>query len=262
MDDVQPDTAPGDVRDGAGHREAGQEQELQQVAGGEGGYLLRRAQSAGDGRSGNAVDVDAHTVVLHLDDHSPARVVRAEGEDPAGGLTRADTGQWVLDAMADSVAHQVHQRILDRLKQGAVELGVAADHLEMDLGATGGGQVPNNSGHLGPEMTDGLHPRRHDPVLQLGGDQRKALGGSYQVGIGPGAHKADDLVARKHELADLAHEVVQNGCVDADRGVGRGNGPSTVGRARRSGGRDLRVGNLYVGDLPARGYARRGPAPA
>src|SRR5664280_2735209 len=90
MDDVQPDTAPGDVRDGAGHREAGQEQELQQVAGGEGGYLLRRAQSAGDGRSGNAVDVDAHTVVLHLDDHSPARVVRAQGEDPAGGLTRAD----------------------------------------------------------------------------------------------------------------------------------------------------------------------------
>src|SRR5664280_2226086 len=85
MDDVQPDTAPGDVRDGAGHREAGQEQELQQVAGGEGGYLLRRAQSAGDGRSGNAVDVDAHTVVLHLDaTRPPAWYARKVRTPPAG----------------------------------------------------------------------------------------------------------------------------------------------------------------------------------
>ena len=205
------------------------------------GDLVGRANAAGERRGCDPGGIDALAVVLDLDDNAPTRVVRANGEDPFGRLTRCDPGLDVLDAVVDSVTHQMHQRILDRLEQGTVELGVTPAHLQAHLAAARGRQVTDNPGHPGPETADGLHPRRHDAFLQLRGNQAQSLGRPYEIGIELAANEPGDLVAHKHELANLAHEVVQDVDVDADRRAGRCDWPRIAGQRLRVGSRDVRV---------------------
>ena len=99
---------------------------------------------------------------------------------PSAALPAAIRRSRLLDAVVDRVAHQVGQRVLDRLEQAAVELGLLALHDQLDLLAERVAQVPDDPGQLRPDVLDRLHPGLHDALLQLAGDHAEPLGAADQ----------------------------------------------------------------------------------
>ncbi len=234
----------------------GQEQQLEQVRRRHLVDLGEGPQTLLDGLGRHHVRVDALAVVRHLDDHLAAGVVGAQRQHAVGGLAGRGPFGGRLDAVVDGVADQVRQRVLDRLEQAAVELGVAADHLQTDLLAAGRREVAHHPRDLGPDVLDRLHARLHDAFLQLGGDQAEPLGGPGQVDVTV-VGQPGDRVARQHQLADLAHQGVEQVDVDADRGVGRRAAGDLLGLAGDRLGGLARVGHLRAGS----GRARRAALP-
>ena len=94
---------------------------------------------------------------------------------PSAGLPLATPHLRRLDAVVAGVADQVGQRVLDRLEDRLVELGVLALHVDADLLAARVRQVAHDAGDLGPDVVDGLHARLHDALLQLTGDEVEAV---------------------------------------------------------------------------------------
>jgi hypothetical protein len=137
-----------------------------------------------------------------------------------------------LDGVVDGVADQVGERVLRRLEDGAVELGLLALHLDADLLAAGVGEVAHDARHLAPDAVDGLHARLHDALLQLAGDEVQPLRGPHEVGVGPRRGVLHDLVAGEDELADERHERVEQVDVDADAAVGDAATPVVLGLQR------------------------------
>src|SRR3712207_6891313 len=64
---------------------------------------------------------------------------------------------------SDGVAHQVRQRVLDRLEQGLVELGLPALHVEADRLLELLTEVPDDAGELGPDV---VRSEEHTSELQ------------------------------------------------------------------------------------------------
>ena len=98
-----------------------------------------------------------------------------------------------------------------------------------------------------------MHPRRHDALLQLRGNQTQSLGRLHELTIKLAAGEPGDLVARKHELANLAHGRVQNVDVNANRGVGQGSWPRIVRERPGVDSRNVDGGNVHARDGPDRG---------
>ena len=67
------------------------------------------------------------------------------------------------------------QRVLDHFEHLAVELGLGAAHLELDLLVEFGGEIAHDARQLLPGIADRLHARFHHPFLQLGGDVGEPL---------------------------------------------------------------------------------------
>ena len=117
----------------------------------------------------------------------------------------------------------MHQRILDGLDDGPVQLRLRAVHLEPDLLAERHRHVAHHARQLVPHHADGLHARLHDAFLQLGGDQVQALRGRVERGVFALGVELQNLVARQHQLAHQIHQLVQQPDADPDVGVdGRG----------------------------------------
>ena len=62
------------------------------------------------------------------------------------------------------------ERIFDAFEHLAVQLGVGAVHLKLDVLAEFGAEIAHDARQLLPGVPDRLHARAHDTVLQLGGD--------------------------------------------------------------------------------------------
>jgi hypothetical protein len=161
------------------------------------------------------------------------RVTRSAVEKP---------GSRGLDPVVDRVAHEMNERVLDRLDDRLVELGLAALHRDADLLAAGDCEVAHDARQLPPEPADRLHAGLRHALLQRGGDRVEPLGGRGERGLGARAADLEELVAGEHELADEVHQPIEQPHVDADRGIdGRPIAAGRVigrrGRWRRRGGR-------------------------
>ena len=77
--------------------------------------------------------VDAAAVVAHGDDHVAAGVAGGDLERAGRRLAGGDALLRRLEAVVERVAHEVHERVAERVDDGAVELGLLADELELDL---------------------------------------------------------------------------------------------------------------------------------
>ena len=100
---------------------------------------------------------------LHLDGDVVAFLLRGQAHAALiSGLPTACARRRHLDAVVDRVAHQVHQRIGQRLDQVAVELGVAR---RSTTSSTCLSQLPGDvAGEFGKPRehpADRLHARRH-----------------------------------------------------------------------------------------------------
>src|SRR5438874_1370473 len=102
----------------------------------------------------------------------------------------------------------------------AVEFGVGAVHLELDLLAEFAGEVADDAGQLLPGVADRLHPRLHDAFLQFGSNVGEPLQRHLELGVLVAAGDFQKLVAGQHQLGDHGHQVFERVDVDADRLVG------------------------------------------
>ncbi len=132
------------------------------------------------------------------------------------------------------------QRVLDQLQHLAIELGVGADHLEVDLLVQFVREVAHHARQLRPGVADGLHARLHDAFLQLRRHVVEALQGRCEIAVLLAAQDLQQLVAGQHQLADHGHQVFEQVDMHAD-GL-RGNAGFLVG-----GGRVLGIGSGLLG---------------
>ena len=136
---------------------------------------------------------------------------RLAGGDPLGGR---------FDAVIGAVAHQVGERILDQIEHLAVELGIGAAHLELDVLAELGAEIAHDARQLLPRIADRLHARLHHAFLQLGGDVGQPLQRHLEIGIFVAADDLEQLVAGQHQFRDRGHQMIERVDIDADRMVG------------------------------------------
>ena len=137
--------------------------------------------------------------------------------------------------MVERVAHEVHERVADRVDDGAVELGVLADELELDLLAELAREVADEPREAQEDGLHGDHADLHDDRLQGVRAAREVLHGLREAGhLGLGGEDLD-LGALDDQLAHEVHELVQALGVDAD---GRGDAapPRRARRPRRARG--------------------------
>jgi len=239
----------------AGHLGCGREtclkDELHHLLVGHGRDLGLGRQLVGHGLGADLVERQALPVVGDLDDNVAALVEGVERDAAGLGLARRLAVGGPLQAVIGAVAHQMGQRVLDQLEDLAVELGLGAEHLQVDLLVELVAQVAHQARQLGPGVADGLHARLHHAFLQLRGQVVQALQRRGEIGVLLGTHDLQQLVAGEHQLADHGHQVLEHVDADADALRGdRGILGLGAGRRRRSGGGSrsrLRLDGLHGG---------------
>ena len=168
----------------------------------------------------DALGVQPAAVVGDADDDVAAFVI---GGEPDGALLRLAGGDALgrrFQPVIGGVAHHMGERILDQVEHLAVEFGVGAVHLELDLLAEFAGQIAHDARQLLPGVADRLHPRLHDAFLQLGGDVGEPLQRHLEFGVLVAARDLEQLVARQHQLRHHGHQMFERIDIDADRLVG------------------------------------------
>ena len=166
---------------------------------------------------------------------------------PVGGLAGGLALLGAFEAVVERVAHEVHERVAERVDDGAVELGVLADEVQLDLLAELGREVAHEPREA---QEDGLHrdhPDLHDHRLQRVRGAREVLHGLREARDVGARGERLDLRAVQDELAHEVHQLIEPLGVDADRrgaalgvrawrraGCGRGGGSGRLrgGRAR------------------------------
>ena len=203
------------------------------------GHLLQLSlgdETGGDRLGLDLLGVEAAAVVGDADDDVAALVIGGQADGALLALAGSRALGGGLQAMVGGVAHHVGERVLDQVEHLAVELGVGAVHLQLDLLAQFAREVAHDAGQFLPGVADRLHPRLHDAFLQLGGDVGEPLQRHLELGVLVAAGDLQQLVAGQDQLGDHGHQMFQRVHVDADRLVGdlvgfRPSSPSaTTGR--------------------------------
>ncbi|KAF1066244.1 MAG: hypothetical protein GAK45_01978 [Pseudomonas citronellolis] len=183
------------------------------------------------------VRVHAFAVIGDRQQDMVAFLFGRQHHPPGTRLARGFALFRAFDAMVDSVAHQVHQRIGQGLDQVLVEVGFLAHQLEVDFLLQVARQVADQSREAPEDFLDRLHAGLHDRHLQIGGDHIEVghgLGHGLVAAVAAQAHQA---VTHQHQLADHVHDFVQ-ACGIYPNGGLRLAGALLVdrsGRARRFG---------------------------
>ena len=100
---------------------------------------------------------------------------RAQGESALGRLAGGDAHLRVFYPVVDGIADDMRERILDRLKDRLVELGVTPFHDHSDLAAARHCNVAHEARELVPDGVDRLHAGLHHAGLKLAHQQIQAL---------------------------------------------------------------------------------------
>ena len=101
--------------------------------------------------------------------------------DALGGLARGGAHVGQLEAVIDGVADEVHQRLVDRLDEQLVELGVLADQLEARALAEVRREVAHGAHVLAEHAGDRDHAQPHHLLAQLVGDRVEPVGAVIEV---------------------------------------------------------------------------------
>ncbi len=138
-----------------------------------------------------------------------------------GGLAggRARVGQ--LDAVVDRVAHQVHERIAQLVRDRAVHLHVAALHAEVHILAQRACRVPHHARQPLEDIAQRHHAHRENAALQL----REHAAHPVERGRGAVHRGRSDARVQHGQLADPLRDVIQHCAIDAHMvraGVRRG----------------------------------------
>ncbi len=114
----------------------------------------------------------------------------------------------------------MRERIFDQIQNLAVQLGIGALHLEVDLLPELVGEVAHDAWQLLPGITNRLHARLHHAFLQFGGDVRQPLQRRFEFRFLVTAHDFKQLVAGKHQLGNHGHQMFERVDRYANRLIG------------------------------------------
>ncbi len=241
LDHVHADAAAGDVGHLFGGGEAGQEDQLQQLALAHPVGLVARIRPRSSAFAAEPFGVDAAAVVGDLDVDLAAFVEGVQGQTtlrPACRAASRSSGgsmpwstalrtRWVSGSLMAS--------------RSVLSSSVSSPStVEPHLFAAGHGQVADLTRELVEDVADRLHPRLHDAFLQLGGDQVEALRRLQKGRVAPRGGELQDLIAGQHQFADQVHQPVEQADVHADAGVRQvrwsaQSRPGSSGAGRRGG---------------------------
>ncbi len=169
--DVHAHAAARQLADALGGREAGAEDQLEQLALGQALDALHAERA---GARAHAVERDPGPVVVHFDHHAAGLVTRAQRHAAHGVLAGELAPRGRLEAMVERVAHHVRERVADGFHQRQVEFGFLA--LETQTRALAGelGQVAHAAREAPEGRADRHQARLEHDLVQLA---RQALGG-------------------------------------------------------------------------------------
>ena len=178
----------------------------------------------------------AAAVIGDLDDDVAALVEGVQRDAAAFRLAHGAALGRPLQAVVARVAHHMGERILDQLQHLAVQLGVGAEHHQLDLLVHFQREVAHQPRQIVPGIADRLHARLHHALLQIGGDVRQPLQRRGEAAVLLGAGELEKLVAGQHQFADQGHKVLEH--LDGDtNGLGRRGAVVAVAATAASGGR-------------------------
>ena len=128
-----------------------------------------------------------------------------------------------FDAVADGVADQVQHRVHHPLDQELVDLGALPPQLEVHALAGLAREIADDERHAAEDLADRHEADAHDPFAQrpqLAVDRDGVLLNRAPLGRGDAALDARQRVgqagAADHQVADVAHQLVEAREVDAD----------------------------------------------
>ena len=182
--------------------------------------LLGGDHAALDGLLADAFAIQTGAVVADFDVHLAA-FVKSPQDQPAGRIFAGlDTVLGKFDAVVDRIAHQMRERILDRLDDSLIELGLLAFHLDVHLFAAAKGDVAHRARELAQILPIGCIR-----VFMTSSCSSVAIRFMrWETACRPASRGVGDLqklIARQHQLADERHQLVEKAHRDAN-GVGRG----------------------------------------
>ena len=247
-DHVHADAAAGNGGDLAGGRKARREDERQSSAPGSAAPPARRTA----GRPPWPMRTRASPSMprpssVDLDQDLVAGLAGGNAERAGRLLAGGGARLGLLDAMIDGVADDMGKRIADHLDHLAIELDVAAVHVEPDLLAEIGGKVADHARQAGEQAVDPLHAGAGDAVAYLGDAGGDALERRLDRDVARRIAQAPgELVAGKHGVGDGAHHPIEQVHREADRA-------HRAARVAAFGHGDFRLGDARRGLLAKRG---------
>ena len=157
LHDVEADAAAGHVGDGGLHREAGQEQELEQLRLAQRARRVTGGEVARDDGVAQLLEIDAAAIVGHDDLERAGAVARLDPHQALRRLARRLARLRRLDAVIDGVAQQMAERRVELGQNVAVHLRRAADDLELHPPAERAGEIA----HHARQALDAVGERPH-----------------------------------------------------------------------------------------------------
>src|SRR5690606_28465532 len=128
FDHVHPDSTAGQVGDFVGGGKARLENQPVDLPVRQ--FVLLADQAPLHGFFADAVPLQAAAVIGDFNDDAAGVVVGIETDRALGGFALLQPGLDIFQAVVDTVAYQVHQRVADTLHQGFVQLRFATTDLQ------------------------------------------------------------------------------------------------------------------------------------
>ncbi len=223
LHDVEADAAAGDLRDLLLGREAGQEEEIEQLGLAEPSGHRGGGQPALDDLGAEPFEVDAAAVVAEDDLEHPRAVAGLQADRRHRRLAGGAAILGRLDAVVQGVADQVVERRLEPVEDVAVDAGGLAVDLEPRLLAQLAGQVADQAREAADAVGQRPHPAGQHLVVQPAGE--------VLAGVGERLDRLDRLAQALQVLGGLARALASSSCPAADN-CGR-RSPAPANRSSR-----------------------------
>ena len=209
LHDVEPDAAAGDLGDLLLGREAGQEEEVEQLGLAEPTGHRGGGQPALDDLGAEPLEVDAAAVVGEDDLEHPRAVAGLQADGRHRRLAGGAALVGRLDAVVQGIADQVVERRLEPVEDVAIDAGGLAVDLESRLLAQLPGHVADQPREAADAVGQRTHPAGQHLVVQPAGevlahageclDALDRLGQALQVVGGPRPGLGQPLVPGRRQ---------------------------------------------------------------
>ena len=117
----------------------------------------------------NLVPFQAAAVVAHFDDNVAALMECGQGQGAPCGFARGHPFLRRFNAVVQRVANQMHQGVVDLFQHRLVDFGLLSNHLQLDVLAELGAQVPYQPWEATEGHGDREHANLEHILLQLPG---------------------------------------------------------------------------------------------